>query len=120
MLEAVIIYEPDSNHVYQARALQQYPIEELAALRGAAVYDASGLALKVGMDCAYARSLHAAYTQPTRSLHAVGGRGDTARPRRRRRAHERSGGYLRAAQRRRHLWPAHRRPPLHCGVHATS
>jgi len=32
----------------EARALQQYPIEELAALRGAAVYDASGLALKAG------------------------------------------------------------------------
>ena len=31
-----------------ARALQQYPIEELAALRGAAMYDVSGLALKAG------------------------------------------------------------------------
>lgn len=31
-----------------ARVLQQYPIEELAALRGAAMYDVSGLALKAG------------------------------------------------------------------------
>ena len=32
-----------------ARALQQYPIEELAALRGPAAYDASGLALQQGV-----------------------------------------------------------------------
>ena len=33
-----------------ARALQQYPIEELAALRGPSAYDASGLALKQGVE----------------------------------------------------------------------
>ena len=32
-----------------ARALQQYPIEELAALRGPAAYDASGTALQQGV-----------------------------------------------------------------------
>ena len=33
-----------------ARALQQYPIEELAALRGPSAYDASGLALQKGVE----------------------------------------------------------------------
>ena len=32
-----------------ARVLQQYPIEELAALRGPAAYDASGLARQHGV-----------------------------------------------------------------------
>ena len=33
-----------------ARALQQYPIEELAALRGPSAYAASGLALQTGVE----------------------------------------------------------------------